>query len=139
VIEHCPGAIVIALVPLTEQTVGVLDVNMTARPDEADALSGTDPALSITSPIAVNVIDCGVWVTEKLCTRLGEAGSSPPVCLAVIEHNPMPTSVAVLPDTVQTEGVVEVNRTVIPMGTVATRFTGPDPNTTSDIGAKEKF
>src|SRR5215831_13202513 len=104
---------------------------MTARPDDADARSGTDPALSITSLIGVNEIVCGVWLTEKLCTRLGEAGSSPPDSLAVIVHTPMPTSVAAFPDTVQTEGVAEVNTTNIPGGTVATRFTGPDPNTTS--------
>src|SRR5580704_12721921 len=65
------------------------------------------------------------WVTAVAAAKLAL-----PAWLAVIEHVPAAMMVTVLPDTVQIDGVVEVNVTANPELAVALRVNGAAPSVT---------
>ena len=76
-------------------------------------------------------------VTVKLCTTLLAALQLPsPAWLAVIEQRPLSTSVTVVPETVQTLGVVEAKLTVRPELAVAESGGGDEDSEMLDRAPK---
>ncbi len=74
---HVPeltSVMVAPFVPPDVQTAGVVVVNDTVRPDDADAVTANDPALSARSGNAVNVMVWVALVMAKLCST-GGAGA----------------------------------------------------------------
>jgi hypothetical protein len=115
VIEHVPAEMIKTVVAYTEQTPGVPEVNIIARPEVADALMVTDEVPKVRLAGCAKVIVCACAATVKLRVTLGAAlYSALPSWLAVIEQVPPPTSVTSGPDTVQTLGVVEMKVTGSP-------------------------
>ena len=75
--------------------------------------------------------------TLKLCVT-GAAGENAalPDCVAVIEHRPGDSSVAMAPETLQTAGVFDANVTVRPELALADRLTEPPVTGWLGMGAK---
>ena len=75
----------------------------------------------------VLVVTLNVLITGAAATKLPLPG-----WVAVIEQTPTETSVAEVPDTVQTAGVVLAKATTNPEVAVATNATGPALSTVSE-------
>ena len=81
VIEQVPVPSKATVVPITAQTAGLFDVNVTGNPELAVALNGTNPAPRIRLPIGPKVI---VWltpVTTACVVKVDVAEREPPVAL----------------------------------------------------------
>jgi hypothetical protein len=88
---------------------GVVEPKLTGKPEEAVALTVIGAAPKVTLLSDPNVMICHAADTEKLCVTDVPAGKVElPGWLAVIEHVPTARMVTVVPDTVQTVGVVEL-------------------------------
>lgn len=120
-IRQLPTTISDAVVPDTVQTLGVEDVKLTGRPEVAVAVRAT------VFPICCVGIVPKVMVWEaKSTAKLWETGAAAayaplPACVAVIVQRPTSLTEAVVPDTVQVSGVVEVKLTGRPELAVADR------------------
>jgi hypothetical protein len=57
--------------PATVHTAGVVEENVTARPDDADALTVTGDCNNDVFANAPNVIVCAAWLTVKPCCTDG--------------------------------------------------------------------
>ena len=69
---HVPAVTIVAVVRLTVQTAGVSEVNVTANPELADALSvRVLPTVCVGIVLKVMLWDC--WMTEKVCEIVGAA------------------------------------------------------------------
>jgi len=107
------------------QTLTVDDVYVTAKPELAVAVRASVPP-AVCAAIVPNVIVCVFRFTVKLCgTEAAAAYVVLPACAAVMVQVPPVTSVAVLPDTVQTPVVKEVYATAKPELAVAVRASVP--------------
>ena len=63
--------IVAPFVPPDVHTAGVVDENVTARPDDAVAVTVTGDCANVRADSAANVIVCAAFDTVKLCDTLG--------------------------------------------------------------------
>ncbi len=96
-----------AVLPLTVQTVGVVDAKLTANPELAVAMSESLVA-AVCAAIAPNIIVCAFSTLNDSETEAAAAYVPLPACDAVIVHVPLPLKVAVLPESEHTvEGVAE--------------------------------
>src|ERR1035437_1912891 len=112
----------VAVVPLTVQTLVVVEAKVTARQELAVAAS-VSGVPTVCVPGLAKVMVCVVFAaafTVKLC-EIGVAAAyvALPGCVAWIVQVPVVTNVAVVPLTVQTLVVVEANATVRPELAVA--------------------
>ena len=114
---HVPAATRLTVTPVTVQTLGVLEVKVTAIPDVADALKSKSAAVAKRSAGAAKAIVCAVAeiaVMVNDCVTLGDDAYnvppvSPPVWVAVIVQVPAATTVNRPPVvTVHLVGVFEV-------------------------------
>jgi hypothetical protein len=120
-----PVAISEAVVPETEQTAGVVEAKLTGRPEVAVAESATVPPTDWAA-IAPKVMVCDFAFTAKLWETGAAALYEPlPACVAWMVHVPVAISEAVVPETVQTAGVVEAKLTGRPESDVADSATVP--------------
>ena len=93
---HVPAATRLTVTPDTVHTLGVLEVNVTARPDVAVAVKSKSISVAIRSAGAAKVIVCAVAeiaVMVNVWVTLGDDAysvppSSPPDCVAVIVQSP---------------------------------------------------
>src|SRR5215831_18328398 len=117
-----PGAAVVTVEPDTVHTAVLLEVNETDRPDDADADRATD------SPTAAGdgwakAIFCDFFPAgftwKECCTGRAGAQISSPAWEAVMVQVPGALAVAVVPSTVHTSVVLEVNETGSPEGSAA--------------------
>src|SRR5579871_2170751 len=131
---QAPSATNVAVLPETVQTAGVVDANVTCRPEEALAFRASVPAVIDCELMGPNMI---VWLAPVLTLTLASAGAYVPLpaCVAVMVQVPAITGVTVFPETVHTDGIADVRTTGSPADDVAPRvngeFTGcagSDPN-----------
>lgn len=123
-----PAATRVSVVPLTVHTELVVDVKTTARPEVevATRAGGADP--SVCEPGELKVMVCDAAETVKvLVTAVAAAKPALPGWVAVMLQLPAANSVSVLPLTVQTTGVVDVNDTARPEVALATSAGGAVP------------
>lgn len=122
VIEQVPAAIKVAVVPLTVQTVCVVEAKLTAKPEVAVAVS-VSVVPTVCEAMESNVIFCAVSeaaFTAKLCvTGVAAAYLSLPACVAIIVQVPGSMKVAAASLTVQMSGVSEAKLTGSPELAVA--------------------
>ena len=100
---------VVPLTPDEVQTVGVVDVTVTGKPDDdvADTLIGGVPRGWLIKPL--KVITWVPWPIANVCVTCTAAVKfALPAWLAAIVQLPTATGVNVAPETVQTSGVVLV-------------------------------
>ena len=128
---HVPVAssvIVVPFVPLAVQTVGVVDENVTGRPDDAVPLTVIGDSTSVLAPGLTNVMVCVALVIANVRVIDGAAAYEPlPGWLATTEQEPGATNVIVAPFgplEVQAAGVVVVNVTARPDVAVALTASG---------------
>lgn len=123
-----PVATSVTVAPDTVQTVVVVEAKLTARPDEAIALTLNGDAPSERLGRAPKVM---VWfprVTWKLWfTGAAAAQLALPACAALMVQAPAAASVTVAPDTVHTAGVVDPKLTARPEDAVALTVNGAVP------------
>ena len=127
VIVQVPAETSVSVVPLTVHTEGVLEVNCTLRPDVAVAESagGATPMVCVAG--AVKLMVCAP-ITKKDFGCVGAAAKVLlPGCEAVMMQVPGATRVSVLPLTVHTDDVLEVNCTAKPEVAVAESAEGVLP------------
>jgi hypothetical protein len=135
VIEQVPVATSVTVVPEIVQTERLLETSVTERPLDADAESETGPWSTRVSAGCANVIvcACGTAVTWKVRVTSAAAAYVPlPACVAVIEQVPTETSVTLVPETVQTLVLFEVDETARPLDAEADNATGPWSTRVSD-------
>jgi hypothetical protein len=129
-IVHVPTATTVTAVPDTVQTDEVVEAKLTANPELAVALTGNAAAPNTWPDSAPNVI---VWLPAVTVKPWLTGVAAPqlllPPCVAWIVHVPAPTSVTVVPDTVQTDEVVEPKLTANPELAVALTGKAAAPNT----------
>ena len=122
-IVHVPGTILVTVVPLTLHTLGVLDVYVTGKPDEAVAATAKLVVATGRGAIAGNVTVCALLILMVLVTLVAAVYVVPlfvpPAWAAVIRHAPGVTTVTVVPLTVQMLGDADVNVTANPDEAVA--------------------
>lgn len=112
-------------VPLTVQTVGVLEPSVTGKPDVELATSAAGVLPRVWLPGEMKVMVCGAtttvkeWDTDAAASKLAL-----PAWLALTVQVPTLSSVRLAPAVVQTAGVLEANATVNPELALATRVTG---------------
>ena len=115
--------------PDTVHTPEVVEAKLTARPEEAVALSAGGVAPNAAPGRVANVM---VWLpasTWKLWFTGGAAAQlPPPPCVAWMVQVPTDASVMVEPDTVQTPEVVEAKLTARPDDALALSVGGVVPN-----------
>lgn len=120
---HVPGPTRVTVVPLTVHTLGVLDVYVTGKPDDAVAATAKLVVATGRGAIAGNVTVCVLLMLIVLVTLVAAVYVVPlfvpPACAAVIRHAPGVTTVTVVPLTVQMLGDAEVNVTANPDDAVA--------------------
>jgi hypothetical protein len=122
VIEQVPTAKNVTVVPLTVQTVCVVDEKLTARPEVAVAANVRDvPTVCVAGAAKVIVCAAGVAAStvKLLVTGAAAAYVLLPACEAVIEQVPTAMNVAVVPLTVQVCGVSDAKATGSPELAVA--------------------
>ena len=123
-----PTASSVKLLPLTPQTLGVLDARLTGKPELALATSagGAVPSVWLAGAAKLRVwLACN---TAKLAeTALAAAYTALPAWLAVTLQVPADTSVSALPLTPQTAGVAEARLTARPELAVAVKAAGALP------------
>jgi hypothetical protein len=128
VIEQVPTASSVIVPPETVQMLGEFDVNATASPLVAEAPSVSGPPSTAVAPGPVKAIDCvsGAAVTSNERLTPGAAAYvALPGCAASIVQVPVATSVTLVPETVQTLGVLDENDTARLLDAVAVSETGP--------------
>ena len=124
-IVHVPAASSVALVPETEQMVGVLEAKLTASPEVEDAVRLSDPP-TLCAGMAPKVMVWDLSPTLKLCvTGAAAAYCELPACEAWIEHVPAASMVALVPDTEQMAGVLDAKLTASPEVEDAVRLSVP--------------
>lgn len=120
---HVPGPTRVTVVPLTVHTLGVLDVYVTGKPDEAVAATAKLVVATGRGAIAGNVTVCMLLMLMVLVTLVAAVYVVPlfvpPAWAAVIRHAPGITTVTVVPLTVQILDVSEVYVTGNPDEAVA--------------------
>lgn len=129
VMVQLPADTSVSAVPLTVHTELVLEANCTLRPDEAVAESAAGVVPMVLLPGEAKLILCVACATVKL--RLTDGAALYvllPACEALMLQVPADTSVSVLPLTVQTKGVLELNSTPRPDVAVADRAGGVVPS-----------
>lgn len=118
----------VSVVPLTVHTEGVVDVKTTARPEVEVAVRASGPEPSVCESGEVKVMVCVAAETVKVLITGGAAAKTAlPGWLAVMLQLPAANNVTVLPLTVQTAVVVDVNDTVRPEVALATSAGGATP------------
>src|SRR5271157_2790819 len=125
-IVQAPAAMNVAVVPLTVQTLAVVEAKDTVRPElaVAESVSGF-PTVCVPGLAKVMVCAIGAALTVKLCeTGVAAAYVLLPACVAWIVQAPATMNVAVVPLTVQTLVVVEAKDTVRPELAVAESVSG---------------
>ena len=120
---HLPPATSVTVLPETMQTDGVVDAKLTGRPELAVALTVNGAAPYVTEARAGNVIVCEATVTTKICETDADWYCAFPSCVALMVQLPTVSRVAVEPETVQTDGVVDAKLTGSPDEAVALRLT----------------
>jgi hypothetical protein len=114
-IVQVPAAAKEAVEPVTEQTELGDAVYVTARPELAEAVNVSDVP-TVWAAMGLKVMVCVPALTVKLCVAgVAAAYWPPPGCDAVMVQVPWAINVAVVPETIQTEGVVEAKLTVRPV------------------------
>jgi hypothetical protein len=136
-IVQVPTVTKVTVVPDTVQTLVVADVMVTARAEEAVALTVTGPWSKRLSASAAKVI---VWlpllIVKPRCTCMAAFQLVLPAWSALIVQVPTVTKVTVVPDTVQTLVVADVMVTASPEEAVALTVTGPWSKRLSASAAK---
>ena len=123
-----PAATSVSAVPLTVQTAGVLDAKLTKSPELALAINAAGVVPSVWLPGDTKVMVCAPAATAKLfVTGAAARKLAFPDWLAVTEQLPAAISVAAVPLTVQTVGVVDAKETARLELDVATRASGAEP------------
>lgn len=103
-----PAASKFALLPLTVQTAGVVEANVTGSPDVAVALSVTEVPCAVAG-MAGKVIVCECSVTANVLETSGAVAQvESPGCDATNKQVPADKLVTTFPETEQTLGVVEL-------------------------------
>jgi hypothetical protein len=140
-----PVRVTVTVAPDTEQTDGVVVLNVTGKLElaVAEIAIGAELILAFDSAAKLMVCEngCAGGVTANDCATSGAAeyaGIVPdlPPWSAKIVHVPVSTSVTVVPDTVHTDGVGVLNVTVKPEATVADTANGAVPKTWFGNAAK---
>jgi hypothetical protein len=109
-----PEVSMVPVVPETEQTTGVVEAKLTVSPEveEAESVSGVP---TVWTPGLLNVMVCACPFTVKLCdTGVAAAYVELPACVAWMVQVPEVSIVPVVPETVQTDEVIEAKLTVRP-------------------------
>ena len=126
-----PTATSVSVLPLTVQTLGVVEEKLTAKPELALAASAGGAVPRVWLPGEVKVMVCavsGAATTWKTCDTVGAARYALlPAWLALMLQLPTATNVSVLPLTVHTLGVVEAKLTARPELALATSAGGMVP------------
>lgn len=128
-IVQVPTAASATVAPEMAQTEGVAEAKLTARPDDAVAATvngGVPKARFESAPKVMVWLSCVTW--KLWFTGVAAAQSALPACAALIVHVPTAASVAVVPDTVHTAGVVDPKVTASPEDAVALTVNGALPN-----------
>jgi hypothetical protein len=117
-----------SVVPLTVQTLSVVDAKDTASPEDAVATSagGAMPRVWLPGDVKVIVWEPGATVKERE-TGAAAAKLALPAWLAAIVQVPAPASVSAVPLTVHTLNVVDANDTGRPDDAVATNAPAATP------------
>jgi len=122
------------VVPLTLQTAGVVEANVTVNPaeDVATKVGGATPM--VWSGTAAKVMVCAVGtktlaaaIAKLLVTTVAAAKLALPAWVAVRVQVPADISVSAVPVTVQTDGVVDASVTGKPEVEVAASWSGAVP------------
>ena len=123
-----PAATSVSVLPLTVQTLDVVEVNVTGRPELALATSvgGAVPSVWLPGETKVMVCDPGATLNERT-TGVAAAKTALPAWPASTVQVPAASSASVLPLTVQTLFVVEVKDTAKPEVEVADSNAGVTP------------
>jgi len=129
---HVPTATSVSAVPLTVQTLGVVDVKVTGRPELAVATStgGAVPRVWLPGELKVTVCAAG-GAAETVKDRETVAAAAKvllPGWLASMMQVPTANSVNVVPLTVQTLAMVDAKPTVRPELAVAASVGGAVPS-----------
>lgn len=120
-----PAATKVKAVPLTVHTAGVLDANVTGRPELALAIKAAGALPSVWLPGDTKVMVCAPWLTAKDCTtEVAALKLALPAWLALMVQVPTPTSVALVLATVHTVGVDDTRLTARPELALATNANG---------------
>ena len=107
-----PNAWSVTVVPTTVHTEVDSEVKVTERPDEAVAEMPKGESSRVRPESAPNVIVWSPWPTVNECwTCAADVQLALPDWLASMVQRPTPWSVTVVPATVQTDVVSEVNTT----------------------------
>jgi hypothetical protein len=132
-----PVPTIVTVEPSNVQTPVVAVLKLTPNPEEAVAVTVKGASPNVCAGNAPKVI---VWFAFETLKDWVTCGAGPyvesPAWLAAIVHVPTPTIVTVVPDTVQTAVVSELNATVNPELAVALTVNGMSPNTLSGSGLK---
>lgn len=116
------------MVPLTVHTLAVLDVNVTGRPDVAVATKAPGAVPRAWLPGEIKEMVWVPTVTKKVLDTVAAAKKlALPAWLALTVQLPTPTSVKVVPLTVQTLAVVDANVTASPELALALKAAGVLP------------
>lgn len=128
-IEQVPASSGLTVLPETEQIVGVVEVSVTGRPEEAVAVAAMLPEPSARAVgFSENVMDCEPCrMVALLVTLVAAFHEVSPAWLARMEQVPAATGVTVVPATEQIAGVVEVSVTGRPDEAVAVAAIVPRP------------
>ena len=139
-ILQVPAATSVTVVPETVHTGAVCELKLTARPELAVAptVNGGVPSARFES--APKVMIWHLCVTWKLrLTGVAAPQLVLPACVACIVQAPAATSVTVVPETVHTGVVCEVNLTARPELAVAPTVNGAELNSRLESAAKVMF
>jgi hypothetical protein len=113
------------VVPLALQTSGVVELNVTCRPDVEVAINALGTVPKDWLPGDTKVMACGATVTAKeFTTGAALANAALPAWLAVTVQVPTPIRLKAALATVQTVGVLDANATVRPEVEAATSGSG---------------
>jgi hypothetical protein len=135
-ISQLPAETRVTVVPDTVQTNGVREAKLTVNPELAVALTVKGVAPYVTAGRVAKVMVCGMSVTAKVCFTVVAAQPLLPAWDAAMVQFPVVTKVAVVPETVQTSGVVEAKLTVSPELAVALRLTDPVDSVVAGFAVK---
>jgi len=134
--EQIPPEMMARVVPVAAQTAGVEVAKATGRPEEevAESVMGETPKVTLKS--GPKVIVWVPWLMENdLSTKLASRKFALPICVALTEQVPTASKLRILPETVQTLGVIEVKATVSPEVAKAESATEPEEREREDRAA----
>jgi hypothetical protein len=129
---QAPAPTTETVLPDTVQTAGVVDEYLTGSPELAAAVRRNGAAPNTRLGNAGNAICCVPATTVKLWLTESGAQVEFPAWLAVTVQVPVPTIVRMVPDTVHTTGVEELNVTGRPELAVAPIVNGALPNESTE-------